>query len=102
MTPCPSVEQLERLLAAQLEGATAEAVEQHVQACAACQQTLERLTAARLARTEQGQPRTSFLRQLENVLQGAAVTQRGNVINSCILLLSLKSFPSSLSGWFPS
>jgi tetratricopeptide (TPR) repeat protein len=77
MTPCPSVEQLERLLAAQLEGATAEAVEQHVQACAACQQTLERLTAARLARTEQGQPRTSFLRQLENVLQGAAVTQRG-------------------------
>jgi hypothetical protein len=25
-----------------------------------------------------------------------------NVIDSCILLLSLKSFPSSLSGWFPS
>jgi hypothetical protein len=30
------------------------------------------------------------------------MASRVNVIDSCILLLSLKSFPSSLSGWFPS
>jgi hypothetical protein len=44
MDPCPSAEQLLQLLADNLAGPEAEAVEAHVQTCASCQQTLERLT----------------------------------------------------------
>jgi serine/threonine-protein kinase len=45
MMPCPSLEQLQSLLRDQLSDAEAEAVGAHVEACALCQQSLERLTA---------------------------------------------------------
>jgi WD40 repeat protein len=46
VTPsCPPADQLERLLADQLDAATDAAVAAHVQGCAACQQRLERLLA---------------------------------------------------------
>jgi hypothetical protein len=44
MNPCPPREQLERLLTRQLTDAERDALESHVEACAACQQTLEALT----------------------------------------------------------
>jgi WD40 repeat protein len=44
MNPCPPREQLERLLHQQLTDAERDALESHVEACAACQQTLEALT----------------------------------------------------------
>jgi tetratricopeptide (TPR) repeat protein len=47
MTRCPSSDRLQQLLADQLAGPEAEAVEAHVETCARCQQTLERLTSAR-------------------------------------------------------
>jgi hypothetical protein len=45
MNPCPSAEQLQRMLADALTTPDAEAVEAHVAACASCQQVLERLAA---------------------------------------------------------
>src|SRR5947209_13469920 len=45
MTPCPSSLQLQRLLGEQLSGPDRQTVERHVQACAACQQALERLVS---------------------------------------------------------
>jgi tetratricopeptide (TPR) repeat protein len=44
MSPCPSREQLRRLLAEQLADAELRAVETHVETCPACQQTLARLS----------------------------------------------------------
>ncbi len=46
MTHCPSSEQLQRLLADQLAGSEAEAIEAHVETCAGCQQALEQLTSS--------------------------------------------------------
>jgi hypothetical protein len=46
MNRCPSLEQLQRLLADQLSGSEAETLERHVESCAACQQALEQLTTA--------------------------------------------------------
>jgi eukaryotic-like serine/threonine-protein kinase len=46
MTRCPSDEELRHLLADRLAGPDAAALEAHVEGCAACQQALERLTAA--------------------------------------------------------
>jgi hypothetical protein len=43
METCPSPEQWSRLLADELGGPEAEAIEAHVEGCAACQQALERL-----------------------------------------------------------
>ena len=40
MNPCPSPERLRDLLADRLRGTEADAVEAHVEACAACQQAL--------------------------------------------------------------
>jgi hypothetical protein len=45
MTRCPSSAELDQWLADRLAGAEADAVEAHVEACAACQQALERLTS---------------------------------------------------------
>jgi WD40 repeat protein len=45
MQRCPTREQLERLLARQATGAEQAALERHVEQCAACQRTLEELTA---------------------------------------------------------
>jgi WD40 repeat protein/serine/threonine protein kinase len=45
MNPCPSLEQLRRLLADQLGLPEAESLEAHVESCPACQEALERLTA---------------------------------------------------------
>jgi serine/threonine protein kinase/WD40 repeat protein len=44
MTPCPSDEQLKRLLAEQLPDEEREAAKDHVEACPACQHTLARLS----------------------------------------------------------
>jgi hypothetical protein len=46
MTPCPSTEQLLRLLADQLAAPDADTLEAHVDGCAFCQQTLEELTGS--------------------------------------------------------
>jgi formylglycine-generating enzyme required for sulfatase activity/tRNA A-37 threonylcarbamoyl transferase component Bud32 len=46
MALCPSAEQLQRLLADQLNGPEGRVIESHVQACPACQEALEQLTAA--------------------------------------------------------
>jgi serine/threonine protein kinase len=51
MSPCPGPEQLRQLLADGLSGSEAEAVEAHVEACAACQQRLEELTGNAAAPT---------------------------------------------------
>jgi serine/threonine-protein kinase len=63
MTRCPEPEQLEQLLADGLTGPEAEGVEAHVEACARCQQALERLTGADAG--------ADFLRRLEKELPGA-------------------------------
>ena len=44
MNCCPSLEELQQLLAEQLIEGQQQAIEIHVQACAACQQTLARLS----------------------------------------------------------
>jgi anti-sigma factor RsiW len=67
---CPSPEQLRDLLADRLSGPEAEAVEAHLEACAACQHTLERLTARAdsrqdPARAEAAGAGAEFLRRLE-------------------------------------
>ena len=46
MNTCPSLDELQKLLANDLEGARAEALETHIDVCAACQQALEQLTDA--------------------------------------------------------
>jgi WD40 repeat protein/serine/threonine protein kinase len=46
MTSCPSPDQLEKLLADDLEGAKAKEIEAHLDSCSACQQALEALTSA--------------------------------------------------------
>jgi WD40 repeat protein len=70
MIPCPSSELLQRLLADQLSEPEAETVESHVEACPACQQALEQLTATAgacqiPASVSRGEPRSDFLRRLE-------------------------------------
>jgi formylglycine-generating enzyme required for sulfatase activity len=76
MALCPSREQLEHLLADRQSSAEGRAVEAHVEACLACQQALEQITAAAacLARPSDGQdsltepPRNGseeFLRRLQ-------------------------------------
>jgi WD40 repeat protein/serine/threonine protein kinase len=65
MKPCPSPERLADLLADRLAGADADAVEAHVEACAACRQVLERLTrAARARKPATSEPGESFLHRL--------------------------------------
>jgi WD40 repeat protein len=44
MHPCPSHEELQQLLAEQLRPPAREAIEEHVEACASCQEVLVRLT----------------------------------------------------------
>jgi serine/threonine-protein kinase len=77
MTRCPSSEQLQQLLAELLTGPEAEAVEAHVETCAACQHALVRLTGGRdadlLAAPFHLQDATegsgaNFLRRLEKVI----------------------------------
>jgi serine/threonine-protein kinase len=46
MTPCPSLEQLQRLLADEGSSPEGDAVEAHVEACSSCQQALDELTGA--------------------------------------------------------
>jgi serine/threonine-protein kinase len=64
--PCPDADMLRRLLADQLSLPETNAVETHVQACDACQQALERLTAGAdqtaASRLDTG---ADFLRRLE-------------------------------------
>src|SRR5436305_407187 len=68
MSGCPVPEQLRRLLAEQLSGPEAAALEAHVQTCAACQQALEGLTAATGAWAGRGADpageQTAFLQRL--------------------------------------
>src|SRR5438105_1509006 len=77
MDSCPNAQQLQCLLTEQLAASEAEALEAHAEACAACQETLERvLGAARpfpLGRDEQStgdspraaDPGEDFLRRLQ-------------------------------------
>jgi hypothetical protein len=70
MTRCPSFELLQEWLADRLGGIEAEAVEAHLEACPACQQSLERLTGGASARQPQGPVSRvdfggAFLRRLE-------------------------------------
>jgi WD40 repeat protein len=51
MSPCPSSEELLLLLADQLSAARREALEAHVETCAACQETLARLSDAEEGQT---------------------------------------------------
>ncbi len=51
MNPCPAVEQLRRLLAEEVTQLERAPLEIHVEHCARCQQTLERLTADSLRGT---------------------------------------------------
>lgn len=54
MKACPHADQLARLLIDELQGPEAATVEAHVQECAACQETLERLTADTVFSERQG------------------------------------------------
>jgi serine/threonine protein kinase len=44
MNPCPTSEQLERFLAQRLDSPDSEAVEDHIEECAECRETLEQMT----------------------------------------------------------
>src|SRR4051812_16720746 len=72
MTSCPAPELLERLLGEQLADAEREAVEAHVEGCAACQQALGRmaggLAGPRRERRSGHPPGTGLLRRLEEAL----------------------------------
>ena len=46
MSPCPSPEQLRRLLAEELDDAERDPLECHIEGCAACQGALEELSRA--------------------------------------------------------
>src|SRR5262245_28236208 len=80
MDPCPSVGQLDRLLADHLNAHEWEGVSAHVEVCAACQETLEQLTRqdtefplARLTTTSiviEGADAT-FVRRMEAILPEA-------------------------------
>ena len=66
MNPCPSPDQLRRLLADNLSGPEAESVEAHLEACGDCRQALEELTAALGgASDEPAAPLEEFLRRLQ-------------------------------------
>jgi aminoglycoside phosphotransferase (APT) family kinase protein len=70
MSPCPTSDQLRQLLADRLAGPEAEAVEAHVERCAACQQALEQLTGNAQTPRVQGPASppdsgAAFLRRLE-------------------------------------
>jgi tRNA A-37 threonylcarbamoyl transferase component Bud32 len=83
MTCCPSTEALQRLLADDLPGPEAEAVEAHVEACAACQQALEELTGkpgtgTRPVPHSREQSGGDFLRRLEKDPPAGAWPCRGH------------------------
>jgi serine/threonine-protein kinase len=69
MNRCPPPDDLRRLLADELSGPEAEAVETHLEECAGCQQALEQLTAAAGAASQgaegQGEGDSQFLRRLQ-------------------------------------
>ena len=70
MSRCPSPDELRLLLSDQLARREAEAVEAHVQACASCQETLERLTEAPADTTHGGRLQLRLdLTQLLEVLR---------------------------------
>ena len=82
MSRCPATELLQQLLADQLAGPQADALETHVEACPACQQALEQLTGstgdrrgeASAAQEEAG---TAFLRRLEREYPAARAGPNG-------------------------
>jgi WD40 repeat protein len=71
MNPCPETDRLRRLLAEELPPAEAQALETHVEACAACQRALAELAGSP---AEPPPPRppldAAFLRRLEGVRTG--------------------------------
>src|SRR5205085_6312185 len=79
MDICPSLDELQKLLANDLEAPRAEALETHVDVCRACQQALERLTDATcLDRVRAGPPSPPDPRQDTALLpQEAAAANTG-------------------------
>jgi WD40 repeat protein len=77
MTPCPARELLQQLLADQLAGPQAEALEAHVEGCSSCQQLLEQWTRSTDDGQGEEQPAleesgAAFLRRLERDQAAAA------------------------------
>jgi hypothetical protein len=66
------------------------------------QRITEELYPEGTAGIDQGEVLRAVFLHLKRKNTAENVGRKYNVIDSCILLLSLKSFPSSLSGWFPS
>src|SRR6516162_11421785 len=72
MTPCPSAEQLRDLLAHRLSAAEALPLEEHIQNCPQCQNTLERLTdngagPDKEPASPSSEADADFLRRLQNL-----------------------------------
>ena len=82
MSPCPSSEQLRRLLAEELDDAERDPVECHVEICAACQGALEELSRALVPEGERTQggdrsrsrhePGSAFMRWLKREVPDTA------------------------------
>jgi WD40 repeat protein len=81
---CPSPEQLELLLEEALSGPDQDSLAEHVSACAACQDALERLT-------EDGPASASSLASLS--LAGAVQVAVGSDVSQTAFLARLKSLP---------
>jgi hypothetical protein len=79
MQPCPPPERWQSFLTEQLEAAAAAALAQHLEACSACRQVLDDLSAGSDSKTwwqvreprpdGEHQPPPAFLRRLEQMLQ---------------------------------
>src|SRR5215472_16605378 len=72
MTPCPSVEELQDLLAHRLSAAEALPLEEHIQNCPSCQNTLDQLTGDSMGPDQEATLPSSeadadFLRRLQNL-----------------------------------
>jgi hypothetical protein len=82
MSPCPRPDRLRQLLAVRLAGPEAEAVEAHVEGCAACQQALEELTGNVRGHTvgeaqRRDESGGDFLRRLEQIPPSSACPPPG-------------------------
>src|SRR5262245_29142673 len=84
MQPCPSREQLGRLIAAALSGPERSTVENHVEACRSCQSILEQLTEVSYSQEEpkrtdqESGPASPFLPSFLDALQQQAPRTAGS------------------------
>jgi tetratricopeptide (TPR) repeat protein len=108
MNACPSAEQLRRLLAEQLGEAERDGVEAHVEGCAACQGTLEELTAALVGEGRPGgaaegwsrhEPDSGFLRRLGRRPPNVPAARGGKGTEDMVPSPGPEATPPAAAGW---